>query len=713
MFKIKSQNNNTNNVNNNNFNILTRTKSSGDYNAVRKSGLQANNYNLKNEQNLNRPPIYGLNSLDALDNANNSCFVINHTTQDSQSSSNNSNSIQFEDNNNNNNLNLTGTIRKHKSKNKNLSAKAVNIPNSPILPPKKVFATIHTKRDNFTSNFETQQRQIDESLELKEKWLSNSNSNNNANHATSSKIKFLTLETDLEHKANNCHHNQNQNNTQATPLTDNSNTNTSFSIISPIIAENEHEHENENESGQNFENDTLNTERELNALSLRIAKNKNSKFDQNPIVSQISNHHDDNQMLQEPRSSQQKNFQISSGSCSGKNNTNQANNIDISPGGNQSIDSGNSSGKQTLDSSDSENILLNHNKNHNHNHNNHHVQLSQQMQNSSDNTKIVKNQSHLLDIDTSNPSMELIKLLKDHWYRPNLSRDEAINILKTAPFGSFIIRDSTSYKGGFGLALRIDKLTDKILKNVQSQQENLRNKADMNTSTSDHLKSIDLLSEHVRHYLIETINLDGGMTGYLLKGSTDEKIFPSLDRLIYKHMFDKISLPIKLNLQMYHRILNRPAEFAKQTYVRPNDNSGKRYDLDSSFFISSDDQKYRQNFNQSFSGVIPDESRQIQNNNNHNNQIRESRKSFHGQVVADSGSRVGKEINRETRMNGNTSFVSQHENVLPSDVKRGICFFFLFFEKNEGIFPKKFFRKQNLFLDAMPPTTAPPPQSNQ
>lgn len=40
--------------------------------------------------------------------------------------------------------------------------------------------------------------------------------------------------------------------------------------------------------------------------------------------------------------------------------------------------------------------------------------------------------------------------------------------------------------------------------------------------------------------------MDGGITGFLLKGSNEEKIFPSLDRLIYKHLIKAVSLPVKL-----------------------------------------------------------------------------------------------------------------------------------------------------------------------
>lgn len=41
------------------------------------------------------------------------------------------------------------------------------------------------------------------------------------------------------------------------------------------------------------------------------------------------------------------------------------------------------------------------------------------------------------------------------WYRPNMTRDAAIEFLKDKPPGSFIVRDSTSYPGGYGLAMKV------------------------------------------------------------------------------------------------------------------------------------------------------------------------------------------------------------------------------------------------------------------
>ena len=41
------------------------------------------------------------------------------------------------------------------------------------------------------------------------------------------------------------------------------------------------------------------------------------------------------------------------------------------------------------------------------------------------------------------------------WYKPTISRDEAISVLRHAPPGTFVVRDSNSFPGAFGLALKV------------------------------------------------------------------------------------------------------------------------------------------------------------------------------------------------------------------------------------------------------------------
>ncbi|KAH9370848.1 hypothetical protein HPB48_009213 [Haemaphysalis longicornis] len=48
-----------------------------------------------------------------------------------------------------------------------------------------------------------------------------------------------------------------------------------------------------------------------------------------------------------------------------------------------------------------------------------------------------------------------VKDTSKYWYKPNISREEAIHVLKTKPPGTFIVRDSNSFPGAFGLALKV------------------------------------------------------------------------------------------------------------------------------------------------------------------------------------------------------------------------------------------------------------------
>ena len=73
----------------------------------------------------------------------------------------------------------------------------------------------------------------------------------------------------------------------------------------------------------------------------------------------------------------------------------------------------------------------------------------------------------------------------------------AINILRDAPPGTFVVRDSNSFPGAFGLAVKVAQLPS----NIQP-------------------KSSDLQSELVRHFLIE-----GTKNGVRLKGCSNEPVF--------------------------------------------------------------------------------------------------------------------------------------------------------------------------------------------
>lgn len=107
-----------------------------------------------------------------------------------------------------------------------------------------------------------------------------------------------------------------------------------------------------------------------------------------------------------------------------------------------------------------------------------------------------------------------------YWYKPNISREDAINMLKDKQPGTFVVRDSNSFPGAYGLALK-----------VATPPPNVQN------------KSGDLSNELVRHFLIEPTT-----RGVRLKGCANEPVFGSLSALVYQHSITPLALPCKLLL---------------------------------------------------------------------------------------------------------------------------------------------------------------------
>uniref|UniRef100_A0A1Y1NBS7 SH2 domain-containing protein n=3 Tax=Photinus pyralis TaxID=7054 RepID=A0A1Y1NBS7_PHOPY len=115
-----------------------------------------------------------------------------------------------------------------------------------------------------------------------------------------------------------------------------------------------------------------------------------------------------------------------------------------------------------------------------------------------------------------------VKFVRDtskYWYKPTISREEAISLLRTQPPGTFVVRDSNSFPGAFGLALKVATLPS----NVQAK-----------SPSSD---------EFVRHFLIEPTS-----RGVRLKGCSNEPVFSSLSALIYQHSVIQMALPCRLVL---------------------------------------------------------------------------------------------------------------------------------------------------------------------
>lgn len=115
-----------------------------------------------------------------------------------------------------------------------------------------------------------------------------------------------------------------------------------------------------------------------------------------------------------------------------------------------------------------------------------------------------------------------VKFVRDtstYWYKPTISREEAIRVLRNSPPGTFVVRDSNSFPGAFGLALKVATVPS----NVQNRSPN-----------SDEL---------IRHFLIEPTS--GGVR---LRGCANEPVFSSLSALVYQHSIMQMALPCRLVL---------------------------------------------------------------------------------------------------------------------------------------------------------------------
>ncbi|XP_005986199.1 tensin-2 isoform X1 [Latimeria chalumnae] len=118
-----------------------------------------------------------------------------------------------------------------------------------------------------------------------------------------------------------------------------------------------------------------------------------------------------------------------------------------------------------------------------------------------------------------------VKFVQDtskFWYKPTISREQAIALLKEKQPGAFLIRDSNSFQGAYGLALKVVTPPPNVItQNSKGDQSELL----------------------VRHFLIET-----GSKGVKIKGCQNEPHFGSLSALVYQHSITPISLPCKLKI---------------------------------------------------------------------------------------------------------------------------------------------------------------------
>ncbi|XP_028328222.1 tensin-3 isoform X2 [Gouania willdenowi] len=117
-----------------------------------------------------------------------------------------------------------------------------------------------------------------------------------------------------------------------------------------------------------------------------------------------------------------------------------------------------------------------------------------------------------------------VKFVQDtskFWYKPDISRDQAISALRDKEPGCFIVRDSHSFRGAYGLAMKVFTPPPSVIQ--QSK------------------KGGDLSNELVRHFLIECTQ-----KGVRLKGCPNEPYFGSLTALVCQHSITPLALPCKL-----------------------------------------------------------------------------------------------------------------------------------------------------------------------
>ncbi|XP_037112391.1 tensin-4-like isoform X1 [Syngnathus acus] len=119
-------------------------------------------------------------------------------------------------------------------------------------------------------------------------------------------------------------------------------------------------------------------------------------------------------------------------------------------------------------------------------------------------------------------SMKFVMDSSKFWFRPHISRAEAEAFVKDKEPGTFVVRDSTTYRGSFGLAMKVDHTV---------------------TGSSATADMGESRSQFVKHFLIEST-----AKGVRLKGSSQEPYFGSLSALVYQHTISTFALPCKLLL---------------------------------------------------------------------------------------------------------------------------------------------------------------------
>nr|CAH8867452.1 unnamed protein product [Trichobilharzia regenti] len=136
------------------------------------------------------------------------------------------------------------------------------------------------------------------------------------------------------------------------------------------------------------------------------------------------------------------------------------------------------------------------------------------------------------------------------WYRPEMSRNDAMDLVRAEAPGTFVVRNSGSFPHSFGLVVKVDR---------------------------HHTHGTEDESDSIRHYLIEGLQSTTasglhhavGVSGVILppsnipmdqsslsvthepvrlRGSSNEPVFTNLVSLLYEHIIQPLALPCVLRL---------------------------------------------------------------------------------------------------------------------------------------------------------------------
>ncbi|NXA40879.1 TENS4 protein, partial [Eudromia elegans] len=126
------------------------------------------------------------------------------------------------------------------------------------------------------------------------------------------------------------------------------------------------------------------------------------------------------------------------------------------------------------------------------------------------------------------PTMKFVMDTSRYWFKPSITREQAIQLLRDKEPGAFVVRDSTSYRGAFGLAMKVPVSPSGSHAGADGASVSLEG---------------DDSGDLVRHFLIES-----SAKGVHLKGASEQLYFGSLSAFVYQHAMTALALPCRLRI---------------------------------------------------------------------------------------------------------------------------------------------------------------------